>query len=88
MGVIFQKDAFGEKLMDKFQKMSKVHQHKRIKDLDPDPKFKMKLSTSIPHNVAKVCFAQCSTSRLALGSPGCSFVRSFVTMPRIPYKTL
>ena len=26
------------------------------------------------NNFAKVCFAQCSTSRLALGSPGCSFV--------------
>ena len=26
-------------------------------------------------DIAKVCFAQCSTSRLALGSPGCSFVR-------------
>ena len=24
--------------------------------------------------IAKVCFAQCSTSRLALGSPGCLFV--------------
>ena len=35
---------------------------------------------------AKVCFAHCSTSRLALGSPGCLFV--VVTMPRIPYKTL
>ena len=26
--------------------------------------------------IAKVCFAQCSTSRLALGSPGCLFGRS------------
>ena len=35
---------------------------------------------------AKVCFAQCSMSRLALGSPGCS---SFVvTMPKISLKTL
>ena len=32
--------------------------------------------------IAKVCFAQCSTSRLA---PGCSFV---VTMPKISLKTL
>ena len=31
---------------------------------------------------AKVCFAQCSTSRLALGSAGCSFV---VTMPEIAF---
>ena len=39
--------------------------------------------------VAKVCFAHCSTSRLALGSPGCcSVVRSYVTMPEIPYKPL
>ena len=34
-------------------------------------------------DIAKVCFAHCSTSRLALGSPGCR--RSFVvTMPKIP----
>ena len=30
---------------------------------------------------AKVCSVHCSTGRLALGSPGCSFV---VTMPKIP----
>ena len=32
--------------------------------------------------IAKVCFAQCSTSWLALGSPGCC---SFVTMPKIAF---
>ena len=35
--------------------------------------------------IAKVCFAQCSTSRLALGSRGCWLV---VTMPKISLKTL
>ena len=29
-----------------------------------------------PKLIAKVCFAQCSTSRLDLGSPGCLFVCS------------
>ena len=38
--------------------------------------------------IAKVCFAQRSTSRLALGSPGCSFGRSVVTMPKISLKPL
>ena len=31
-------------------------------------------SDSLFFHIAKVCFAQCSTSRLALGSPGCSSV--------------
>ena len=35
---------------------------------------------------AKVCFAQCSMSRLALGSRGC--LSLFVTMPKISLKTL
>ena len=36
--------------------------------------------------IAKVCFAQCSTSRLALGSRGCRSL--VVTMPKISLKTL
>ena len=41
--------------------------------------------------IAKVCFAQCSMSRLALGSPGCLFVCLFgrhqwwLTMPKIAF---
>ena len=37
------------------------------------------------YHIAKVCFAHCSTSRLALGSRGCWVV---VTMPKISLKTL
>ena len=38
--------------------------------------------------IAKACFAQCSTSRLALGQPVCCLSSSFVTMPNISLKTL
>ena len=34
----------------------------------------VRMGESFVASFAKVCFAQCSTSRLALGSPGCSFV--------------
>ena len=35
--------------------------------------------------IAKVSSVHCSTSGLALGSPGCSL---FVTMPKIPYNAI
>ena len=34
-------------------------------------------------NIAKDCLLTLVKSRLALGSPGCLFVRSFVTMPKM-----
>ena len=40
---------------------------------------------SLRAGIAKVCFAQCSTSRLALGSHGCCSL--FVAMPKISLKT-
>ena len=57
----------------------------------PRPPNKGQKGTTDPgiktEDIAKDCLLTLVKSRLALGSPGCSFVRSFVTMPKMAQYT-